>query len=40
MGRGDGDRDDIVRLGKKNGPEIPSYLWTITYASFSMIHRL
>lgn len=40
MGRGDGDRDDIVRLGKKNGPKIPSYLWTITYASCSMIHRL
>ena len=40
MGRGDGDRDDIVRLGKTNGPKEPSNLWTITYASCTMIHRL
>ena len=31
MGRGDGDRDDIVRLGKRNGQQRPSNLWPISY---------
>ena len=40
MGRGDGDRDDIVRLGKRNGQQWPSYLWSISYGLCTMHHSL